>query len=92
MNKGNVLTTTLTENVSAINFLNANTDATRTTTVTLKITQDATTPYTVSFGCASWKAGVAPTMSTALDARDRFAFVTEIGTDWDGSVIGQGFA
>ncbi len=92
LNQGNVFTTTLTENVSAINFLNANPDATLTTTVTLKITQDATTPYTVSFGGASWNAGVVPTMSTALDARDRFAFVTENGTDWDGSVIGQGFA
>jgi len=92
LNQGNVFTTTLTENISTINFLNANPDATLTTTVTLKITQDATTPYTVSFGGASWNAGVVPAMSTALDARDRFAFVTENGTDWDGSVIGQGFA
>ncbi len=92
LNNGNVHKVTLTENVGAINFANINPDVTMTTTVTLKITQDAATPYTVNFGGARWAGGSVPVISTGLDAIDRFVFITDDGgVTWDGAVMGQDF-
>lgn len=92
LNQGNVHKITLTENVSAINFVNPNPDTSLTTTVTLKIVQDAATPRTVSFAGILWAGGSVPTMSVGLGAIDRYAFVTDDGGGtWSGVTTGQGF-
>ena len=93
LEQGNVFKTTLTENVSAINFLNVNPDSSLTTTVTLKITQDAASAYTVGFTGVEFSGGIVPTMSPTLGARDRFVFTTDDGgSTWDGGVFGQSFS
>jgi hypothetical protein len=93
LDQGNVFKTTLTENVSSINFLNVNPDSSLTTTATLKITQGAASAYTVGFAGVKFSEGVVPTMSPTLSARDRFVFTTDDGgSTWDGGVFGQNFS
>lgn len=91
---GNVFKTVLSENLSNILFVNVNADVTLTTTVTLKITQDAAVARTISWpGTIKWAGGTAPTMTATLSAHDRFVFVTDDGgVTWDGAVMGQDFS
>ncbi len=93
LNQGNVFKTVLFENVGAINFVNVNPDSSLTTTVTLKIVQDAATPFTVGFVGVEFSGGIVPTMSAALGARDRYVFTTDDGgATWDGGAFGQEFS
>ena len=93
LSEGNVFTTQLFENVSSINFVNANPDNSLTTTVTLKITQDAASARTVAFGGFLWSGGTVPTMTPTLSAVDRYVFVTDDGgSTWTGFVSGQDFS
>lgn len=94
LNNGNVFKTTLFENLSDISFTNLNPDNTMTTTVSLKITQDAASARTITWpDNVNWSGGTAPTMTATLSAYDRYIFVTDDGgTTWDGSVVGQDFS
>tara|TARA_R110002049_G_C9126112_1_gene558684 strand:- start:753 stop:1886 length:1134 start_codon:yes stop_codon:yes gene_type:complete len=92
LNQGNVFKTTLFENIGAINFVNANPDNSLTTTVTLKIVQGSTVPYTVGFTGIQFPSDTVPTMTPTLGARDRYVFTTDDGgITWDGGAFGQSF-
>ena len=90
LNQGNVFTTTLTENIASINFVNQNPDTSLTTTVTLEITQNDTAPYTVTYPGIKWSGG-APAMTATLDAVDEYVFSIRGGTI-KGGVFGQDFS
>ena len=94
LSEGNVFKITLTENINNLVFINANPEANLKTTVTIHITQDATTPFTISYPAnIFWSGGVTPTMSVGLSARDRYVFITDDGgANWDGGVVGQNFS
>lgn len=94
LNKGQVHKVTLTENIGNITFNNLNPDASLTTTVTLKVTQDAAVARTITFpAIIKWPGGVAPTMTATLGAIDRYVFVTDDGgATWDGMISGQDFS
>lgn len=60
----------------------------------VEVVQDATGSRTITWPAAvKWPNGLAPTLSTAANARDRLEFVTrDGGTTIDGLLIGVGFA
>ncbi len=81
---GNVQTHTLSENVTEIDFTNIT--AATATTVTLILTQDATTPRTVAMQTMEidsvsktdlWSTGVPPTVSSGVSDIDIFTFVIQ---------------
>lgn len=93
LNEGNVFKAELFENIGAINIVNANPDNTLTTSVTLKITQDATTARTVALGGFKWAGGTVPTFTTTLSGYDRFVFISDDGgATFDGMTAGQDFS
>jgi hypothetical protein len=92
LNRGNVHKVTLSENIGSVNFVNVNPDNSLTTTVTLKITQDAVTARTVSFPNIMWAGGSIPVVTEALGAIDRMVFITDDGgSTWSGMVAGLDF-
>lgn len=93
LNNGNVFNHLLTENTS-LSFTNINQGLKLTSTVSLKITQDASTAYTVTFPVnIKWAGGVAPVITAANNAVDRYVFITDDGgTTWHGAITGQDFS
>jgi len=94
LDKGNVHDIILTENVAAILFTHANPDKSLTTTVSLKITQDAVTARTITWSSnIKWSGGNAPVMSPVLGSYDRYVFVSDNGgSTWDGALMGANFS
>jgi len=92
--EGNVHEALLTENINSVSFINVNPESNLTTTVTLKITQDSSSAFTVSYPSSiKWAGGTAPTMTNTLSGYDRYVFVSsDGGTSWDGGVMGQDFS
>lgn len=92
--QGNVFRITLTENVNDVVFINANPETDLTTTVTLHVTQNAVSPFSISYPAnIFWSGGVVPVMTIGLGARDRYVFITDDGgTNWDGGVTGQDYS
>lgn len=94
LNQGQVHKVTLSENIGSITFNNVNPDSSLTTTVALKITQDAATARTVTYPASiKWAGGTAPVMTATLGAVDRYVFITDDGgVTWDGMLSGQDFS
>lgn len=89
LNLGTTQEVTLTENVSSIIFGNVNTEGA--SSVTLKIKQDLTGSWSVSFTGFLSPSGTSPVVTVTPEAEDIFIFSTINGTDWYLFNAGQDF-
>ena len=101
LSKGQSFELTTTENITAFNLLNITAGTTR--TYTIKITQNASSAYTVdvdtyrldggSEKSCNWPGGVVPTMTNVAAKTDIYSFMTfDGGTTLFGVVGGQNFS
>lgn len=83
----------LTENVTDINFTNFNPDSSYSSSVTLKIAQDAVGSRTLAWPTSiEWSGGTSPTMTGTALAEDIYVFITYDGSTWYGHTAGQDYS
>ncbi len=88
----NIFSTTLTENITAMNITNLPASG-KAASMTLQVIQDPATPRTVAWGSILWDSGSAPTVTATVDAVDFFTLTSfDGGTTWFGFTAGQAMA
>lgn len=91
LNDGVIQIVTLTESISDVVFINYNPDSNYASTVTLRITQDGTGGWGVTWpSTIKWPGGSVPTVTITAGAVDEYIFTTfDAGTTWSGKTAGQ---
>lgn len=83
----------LTENVTDINFTNYNPDTDYSSSVTIKIKQDAVGSRSIAWPASIvWNGGTSPTMTATALATDLYVFITYDGATWFGHTAGQNYS
>lgn len=93
LSKGQVFSSVISESVT-VNLLAYNQGANLTTTVSIKIKQDAIGGRTVAWPTSvKWAGGTPPVATTSGDAIDRFVLITDdAGLTWEGIIVGRDFS
>ena len=93
LSKGQVFSSVISESIT-VNMLVYNQGANLTTTVSIKIKQDAIGGRTVAWPASvKWAGGTPPVATTAGGAIDRFVLITDdAGLTWEGIIVGRDFS
>ena len=93
LSKGQVFSSVISESIT-VNMLVYNQGANLTTTVSIKIKQDAIGGRTVAWpSSVKWAGGTPPVATTAGGAIDRFVLITDdAGLTWEGIIVGRDFS
>ncbi len=94
LNFGSSQTITMTESASDVTFINYNPDSSFSSTITLKVTQDGTGSWGITWpSTIKWSGGTAPTLTAAAASVDVYGFTTyDAGLTWLGFTLGQDFS